>query len=626
MHVPSVPITDAPCRYPAYTHDFRDVAGVRVEVAVGVEEAQKLLPAILTTGTVAVDIETFGLKADRWRLKAVGIGDATGTRVAVLDPRDTRQADLLRDTLDATACLLLHNGSFDAVPLVHTGLMSLDAVDKIIDTIVLARMARPGGSNGLEQVASVIGVKSSGSPWAGLHGSWGAEKWYRTADLGMARYLDGLVADVSVTARIFTPLGEQFSALMAKAPWWGRGAGGVRSIAERELTVSRMMIRSAVIGLPVDLDYADEFRDRYSVDVQLRDSRLTDAGITSSKPSSMAKWLEHSGIADAKWERTETGQIKTAKKLLKPLAPRVPLVADYLTVRNADKVFGYLDTITAEKGVTGRIHPTVNVDAARTGRMSVSGPALQQFPPAARGILLSPYEEGLASIDWSSIEVVVAAALGRDKGMLTAIATGLDPYSLAMDAAGIDRDTAKVVILAGQYGQGIPSLARTLGTDEAEARTVREKVFSSMPGVKALMDAASRLAESGFVSTIAGRAIPIARDGNRFKAYTGMNYIVQGSAYDLLAEALVKIAASGLRDHVCLAVHDELVVSADPDVTQAISEIMSTPPDYLTEFVNGLPLSLKADPDLIGNRWAKPGKSTELTTYAVTSVFDEEDN
>ncbi|SII09374.1 DNA polymerase I [Mycobacteroides abscessus subsp. abscessus] len=613
---------DAPA-VPAYSYEVREVAGVRVQVGVGVHAAQELLPAILSGEHVSVDIETYGTApADRWRIKAVGIGSSDGRTVVVLDPRDPRQGDLLRDTLDRTTELHVHNAAFDAPILMRAGLLDA-AVDRLYDTLVVARMSNPGGQNSLSACASrLLGLPTSPSPWADLPGTWSAGKWYREADLSRARYLDGLVADVSVTARLCDPLIGELRRLASKAPFWAVDEFELRRLVERETTIMRMMVRRTAAGLPADLDYADAFRDRYSVDIQLRAARLESAGIKASAPNTMSVWLQTHGHIDSRWERTGTGKPSTAKKLLKSLANRVPEVADYLTVRGAEKTFAYLDTISQSVEATGLVHPTVNVGAARTGRMSISDPALQQFPAAARGILLSPFDKGLVSIDWSSIEVVVAAAIGQDAGLLRAIANGLDPYSLAIEAAGIGRDIAKVVILAGQYGQGPTSLARTLGITVDEAVTLRDTIFASMPGVQGLIATMTRAAHGGHVTTLSGRTIPIARVNGQLKAYTGTNYVVQGSAYDLMAEALYEIARRGLGEHVMLAVHDELVVNGDPAVVAEVAEIMSTPPARLVEHVGDLPLTLRAEPEPLGDRWGKPGKSTDLATFDI----EEEDS
>lgn len=615
---------DAPA-LPAYTREAREVAGVRVQVGVGVHAACELLPAILAGEHVAVDIETYGVApADRWRIKCVGIGSADGQTVVILDPRDPRQGDLIADTLDQSVELHLHNAAFDAPILMRAGLLSDAAVDRVYDTLVVARMSNPGGQNSLAACATrLLGLPSAPSPWADLPGQWSAGKWYREADLSRARYLDGLVADVSATARLCDPLISELRRLASKAPFWAVDEFELRRLVERETAIMRMMTRRTAAGLPADLDYADAFRDRYSVDIQLRTARLDAAGIKASAPNTMSSWLEAHGLIDARWERTATGKPSTAKKLLKALAGRVPEVADYLTVRSGEKTFSYLDTIAESVAATGLVHPTVNVMAARTGRMSISDPALQQFPAAARGILLSPFDKGLVSIDWSSIEVVVAAAIGQDAGLLRAIRNGLDPYSLAVESAGVERDVAKVVILAGQYGQGPASLARTLGITVDEAVALRDSIFSSMPGVQGLIANMTRAAHGGHVTTLSGRTIPITRVNGQLKSYTGTNYVVQGSAYDLMAEALYEIARRGLGEHVMLAVHDELVVDGDPAVVAEVAEIMATAPARLVEHVGDLPLTLRAEPELLGARWGKPGKSTDLTTFDIEEEGDE---
>lgn len=614
----SIVTPDAPA-LPAFTREVREVAGVRVQVGVGVQAAQELLPSILAGEHVAMDIETFGVApAERWRIKAVGIGSADGATVAVLDPRDPHQADLIRDTLDRAVELHVHNAAFDAPILLRSGLLSDAVVDRLYDTLVVARMSNPGGQNGLSACATrLLGLPASVSPWADLPGQWSANRWYREADLSRARYIDGLVADVSVTARLCDPLIAELRRLYARAPFWAVDEFELHRLVERETAIMRMMVLRTAAGLPADLDYADQFRDKYSVDIQLRAARLEAAGIKASAPNTVSAWLENAGLIDARWERTATGKPSTAKKLLKSLANRATEVADYLTVRSAEKTFSYLDTIAESVAATGLVHPTVNVGAARTGRMSISDPALQQFPAAARGILLSPFERGLVSIDWSSIEVVVAAAIGRDAGLLHAIADGLDPYSLAVEAAGVERDVAKVVILAGQYGQGPISLARTLGITVDEAVTLRDNIFAAMPGVQGLIASMTRTAHGGHVTTLSGRTIPITRFNGQLKAYTGANYVVQGSAYDLMAEALYEIARRGLGAHVMLAVHDELVVDADPSVVAEVAEIMSTAPARLVEHVGNVPLTLRAEPEPLGERWGKPGKSADLKTFDI---------
>jgi DNA polymerase-1 len=76
---------------------------------------------------------------------------------------------------------------------------------------------------------------------------------------------------------------------------------------------------------------------------------------------------------------------------------------------------------------------------------------------------------------------------------------------------------------------------------------------------------------------------------------------VQGSAYDVLAEALIKIEAAGLGDAVYLGLHDELVVSTS--VANEVQRIMQQPPKRLIQWTKRVPV-LRTDRADLGERWA----------------------
>ena len=80
-----------------------------------------------------------------------------------------------------------------------------------------------------------------------------------------------------------------------------------------------------------------------------------------------------------------------------------------------------------------------------------------------------------------------------------------------------------------------------------------------------------------------------------------MNYYVQGSCYDLLAEALLEIHQQGLGDAVFVAVHDELVVATE--AAGDIERIMLTPPEDFSPRPVGCRCSGSA-----GWTWATTGR------------------
>jgi DNA polymerase-1 len=105
----------------------------------------------------------------------------------------------------------------------------------------------------------------------------------------------------------------------------------------------------------------------------------------------------------------------------------------------------------------------------------------------------------------------------------------------------------------------------------------------------------------GKAQTLSGRICPIDLDyrtGNtRYLGYKGVNYVVQGGAYDLLAEAIVEMHRQGLDDALYVAVHDELVV--DTAVADDVEAIMRTPPPALVEAAGRTPLLRVGRTDLV---------------------------
>jgi DNA polymerase-1 len=248
----------------------------------------------------------------------------------------------------------------------------------------------------------------------------------------------------------------------------------------------------------------------------------------------------------------------------------------------------------------------VNLLAAVTGRMSMGDPPLHQFPGDARGIILADEGDSLTSIDWSQVEPVLAANMAKDHDVLAGYEDGSrDFYSSIAIAAGLagkdatpadfktvrdggtgkyvkGRKTAKVILLAQLYGEGITKLALDLGVSIEEAKSLREVVFQPIPKVKRLVANMRSLAERHkTVFTLSGRILPIPSGIWGVDTHKGINYLVQGSAYDTLAEALIRVDEAGLGSAVYLALHDELVVSTE--AAEDVRKIMQEPPTRLIE-------------------------------------------
>ncbi len=207
-----------------------------------------------------------------------------------------------------------------------------------------------------------------------------------------------------------------------------------------------------------------------------------------------------------------------------------------------------------------------------TGRLSSSDPNLQNIPirsEAGRAIRSAfvPGEEGwlLLAADYSQIELRVLAHYSEDERLCDAFLRDEDIHAeVASRIYGVSREQvseamrrqAKTVNFGVIYGQSPFGLARQLGIPKDEAARFIETYFQRYPGIErflrlVLADCANR----GYVSTILGRrrAIhgvrPEAGRQRNLPERTAINTVIQGSAADLIKQAMVAIHRRLRREH-----------------------------------------------------------------------------
>jgi DNA polymerase-1 len=235
--------------------------------------------------------------------------------------------------------------------------------------------------------------------------------------------------------------------------------------------------------------------------------------------------------------------------------------------------------------------------------MSIKEPPLQQYPASVRRMM--KFDTDAVSLDWSSIEPALFANLAGEMSLIEAYEGGGDLYLPIAQHAGVPRKVAKVILLAQFYGQSRRRLAWSLGLSEDEGSALIDKVMGPLKHITAASTAIKNVASKyGKAQTVSGRICPIAPDyekGNRaFRGYLAVNYVVQGGAYDLLAEALYAMHLAGLDDAMYVAVHDELVVAAE--AAGDVERIMRTPPAALIEQAGRTPV-LRVGRSELGRYW-----------------------
>jgi DNA polymerase-1 len=234
---------------------------------------------------------------------------------------------------------------------------------------------------------------------------------------------------------------------------------------------------------------------------------------------------------------------------------------------------------------TGRVHTSYNQTVTATGRLSSSDPNLQNIPIRSeegrmiRHAFIAPPGHLILSADYSQIELRVLAHLSGDKVFCHAFAndedihtrTAAEVFDLFPEMVTSEmRRQAKTINFGIIYGQGSFSLAKQLGIARKTADEFITAYRERHSGAMEYLDSCIRQAEeSGFVTTILGRRLPIpdihSSNGNvlAFARRNAINYPIQGSAADIIKAAMIRvdrrIRSEKLLSRLIMQVHDELV-------------------------------------------------------------------
>lgn len=158
------------------------------------------------------------------------------------------------------------------------------------------------------------------------------------------------------------------------------------------------------------------------------------------------------------------------------------------------------------------------------------------------------------------------------------------------------------MLLALLYGKGDESLAKDLGVTVDEARAAKERLLGSYPVMGAwVKETRARAKAREQLLTAFGRPVaPLAPS----EAYKAINYLIQGTAADLLCEMTLDIA-DALDEYfptarLWLPVHDELVIECDEEHAERVRKMLEA---LMTTELDGV--SIWGEAEILGVVWSK---------------------
>lgn len=527
---------------------------------------------------IAVDTETGSANdGGRWEVRCVTM--ARGSYAVVLDPRIDTHADMIRKVLSAPGYqFVLHNASYDIPILVGWGLAPESVCDHVYDTLITANLMPTLEKRSLEGLAErYLGLDDEPLSTAiAASGYPRKNEWFTHGDIDRYVYASSAARDTAITLAIGPHVHEEAitwltSAQVSNAP----NREEAESIIHEVQTAARAMLHVQCQGLVVDTDEIQRYRNENEQALADAKNVLESHGLRPGISSDVVSWLDEHGHITPDWPRTKGGALSGDKDALKSVA-HIDVVSAHLTYAEVTKVLdSYLNKFESLRHpLTGRIHPQIETAGAqRTGRQRAGNPPIQQIPASARP-MISTGDEEWVSIDWSSVEPVIAAYASGETWVTDAVNRGEDLYIPIARRAGLipddvtdadskdhpGRKQAKQVLLGLLYGMGVNALATGLGTDENTAASLRNSVLGTLPKITAWSKHLNRMGETaGVIVTAMGRVLHVPKD----QAYKATNYFHQGSGADLLIGALAEFQRRGIAHKVRLTVHDEVICTSD---------------------------------------------------------------
>jgi DNA polymerase-1 len=153
------------------------------------------------------------------------------------------------------------------------------------------------------------------------------------------------------------------------------------------------------------------------------------------------------------------------------------------------------------------------------------------------------------------------------------------------DVTPLQRNRAKAVNFGIVYGISAFSLAQDIDVTTTEAKAYISNYLAKYHGVREYMKTVVEEAKiNGYVTTLFGRRryLPELKSSNfnvrAFGERVALNTPIQGTAADIIKLAMVRVHArlrrEGLRARLLLQVHDELIVEAPIEESEAVKRLL----------------------------------------------------
>lgn len=519
---------------------------------------------------LAFDTETTGLKVGDDVVRLVQVGD--GEHGWVLPWATDVGADgsfigawsgLFADLVNRWDGLwIAHNAKFDVGMLDHMNVRM--PRDRVVDTRIMSHCLAPHYSTALKNVAARLVDAHAADLRDELHGtSWS----WATVPLSYRPYWSYAALDPVLTYRIYEKLWPEVQRECPKA-------------FELENSVSWVIERMERYGAHIDVPFARTKLAAFEDYVKgAEEWCFENYGVRPGSNAAIVRVLQEAGFT---FDRTTAGgAVALDKEVLEGIDH--PLAQTVLTRRRLQKLAStYLRHFVDEVDIDDCIHPSINVLGARTSRMSMQEPNLQNLPrkntvnPAAdvvRSCVSARPGNTMMMCDFDQVEMRMLASMAGEESMIEAFRGDTD-FFVALARMVYDDETIiksdarrQVVKNAGYatiYGAGVEKFSKTAGITFEQGQRVRARWDELFPRVvefqRAVIRTATQRRETEGVPYVRCPVTNRRQVADPGKEYALVNFLIQGAAAAVFKCKLLELDAAGLGDWMVAPVHDEIVL------------------------------------------------------------------
>jgi len=455
--------------------------------------------------------------------------------------------------------------------------------------------------------------------------------WLLESERTNAGYIDVIEYGRSFLAANTWP--ETLKALQHKV----KEAGLWKIYEEIEFPLVNVVAAMKAQGITLDVDYLKTLSVQFHAELDtLEKSIYQQAGVefNLNSPKQLGEILfDTLGLKPKNAKKTAGGQRSTKESELEKLRDSHPIIGEILRYRELQKLVStYVDNLPALVGTDGKLHSTFMQTGTTTGRMASRDPNLQNIPArtkegkAIRKAFVADAGYTLVAIDYSQIELRIAAILSGDESMIEIFKSGGDVHAgVASRVFGVPenevtdnmRRQAKVINFGILYGMGVNALRQNLGDDTTReaAQEFLNAYFNTFTRLAEYLEETKSFARQyGYTETIFGRrrrfpgitsSVPFIRAQAERMA---INAPIQGTSADIIRLAMVKIFDYINQLHLeadvrmLLQVHDELIFEIKTDkIKNIVPTLLEKMTSVLTvEQSSGVPIKAEIK---IGQNW-----------------------